>query len=64
MKSSNNIFWKLIKAIALLPLSILLYGVQGGGRSFERMQADHRIQVESKRGIVTVDASGKYNCLR
>jgi hypothetical protein len=63
MKESNNIFLKLFAALALLPFAIIFYAFKSTGNSFKRMQANERMKVEARRGIVTVDASGKYNCL-
>ena len=56
-----NFFWSIITAFAKLPFDIIFGGLEAQGRGVARMSADRRIENERRRGIITVDASDRYN---
>ena len=69
MKNSSNnketlgsILWSFLMVIAMLPLTIIFHGIKNiGTASFAVPLANERIKTEKRRGIVTVDSSGRYN---
>ena len=56
-----NVFLSLVNAIAMFPINIILGASRSQGRTIARMSANRRIEEERRRGITTVDASGRYN---
>jgi len=57
-------FSKVLKNIVMffvkLPFTILFGGLKATSQSFYIMHADKRIKQQEKRGVITVDSSGRY----
>lgn len=54
--------WSFLMTIAMLPFTIIFHGIKNiGTASFYVPLANERIKTEKRRGITTVDASGRYN---
>lgn len=56
----NKILKKIVMFFVKLPFTIIFGGLKATSQSFYIMHADKRIKQQEKRGVVTVDSSGRY----